>query len=108
MENKSLNSILIGEEEKNNNDNTDDIFENIYNEMKQSLKALDEEEKKMKKEENPKEEKNKLDANENKDKANSLKKDSDDLDDFEIVEKPDMYEKNIEDDFENISDQNDF
>ena len=107
MENKSLNSILIGEEEKNNNDNTDDIFENIYNEMKQSLKALDEEEKKMKKEENPKEEKNKLDVNENKDKANSLKKDSDDLD-FEIVEKPDMYDKNIEDDFENISDQNDF
>ena len=107
MENKSLNSILIGEEEKNNNDNTDDIFENIYNEMKQSLKALDEEEKKMKKEENPKEEKNKFDVNENKDKANSLKKDSDDLD-FEIVEKPDMYDKNIEDDFENISDQNDF
>ena len=107
MENKSLNSILIGEEEKNNNDNTDDIFENIYNEMKQSLKALDEEEKKMKKEENPKEEKNKLDVNENKDKAKSLKKDSDDLD-FEIVEKPDIYDKNIEDDFENISDQNDF
>ena len=107
MENKSLNSILIGEEEKNNNDNTDDIFENIYNEMKQSLKALDEEEKKMKKEENSKEEKNKLDANENKDKTNSLKKDSDSLD-FEIVEKPDMYDKNIEDEFENISDQNDF
>ena len=107
MENKSLNSILIGEEEKNNNDNTDDIFENIYNEMKQSLKALDEEEKKMKKEENSKKEKNKLDANENKDKTNSLKKDSDDLD-FEIVEKPDMYDKNIEDEFENISDQNDF
>ena len=107
MENKSLNSILIGEEENNNNDNNEDIFENIYNEMKQSLKALDEEEKKMKKEENSKEEKNKLDVNENKDNAYSLKKDSDDLD-FEIVEKPDMYDKNIEDDFENISDQNDF
>ena len=107
MENKSLNSILIGEEENNKNDNNEDVFENIYNEMKQSLKALDEEEKKMKKEENPKEEKNKLDANENKDKANSIKKDSDDLD-FEIIEKPDMYDKNIEDDFENISNQNDF
>ena len=107
MENKSLNSILIGEEENNNNDNNEDIFENIYNEMKQSLKALDEEEKKMKKEENVKEIKDKLDVHENKDKSNSLKKESDDLD-FEIVEKSDMYDKKIEDDFENISDQNDF
>ena len=107
MENKSLNSILIGEEENNKNDNNEDVFENIYNEMKQSLKALDEEEKKMKKEEKAKEEKDKLDIKENKDKSNILKKESDELD-FEIVEKSDMYDKNFEDEFENISDQNDF
>ena len=107
MENKSLNSILIGEEENNKNDNNEDVFENIYNEMKQSLKALDEEEKKMKKEEKAKEEKDKLDVKENKDKSNILKKESDELD-FEIVEKSDMYDKNFEDEFENISDKNDF
>ena len=107
MENKIQNSILIGEEEKNdnnNNTNTGDIFEQIYNEMKNSLKALKEEESKNKNDENIKEEKEK-ETKEDKNKIDNNRKKSEDILDFVILEK--SPEKN-KDTSENDSDKDDF
>ena len=89
-------------EENYKNKDNEDIFEKLYNEMKDELKSMKVEETKMKEKETKKEENKK----EIKDELKNLKinehKRSDDLIDFVIVDK-------VEDDeFENLSDKDDF
>ena len=82
MENKVQNTILIGDENDNNqndNDNNEDIFEAIFNEIKENFKSVDEEE--LKKEEENKSDKNKAESEKEKEKEENK------YDDFVIIEK---------------------
>ena len=106
MESKIYSTILFDDddekEENNKKDANEDIFENLYNEMKDELKTLKEEEAKMKEKETKKHDEKK----EIKDELKNLKitdhKSSGDLIDFVIVDKVE------DDDLENITDKDDF
>ena len=105
MESKYSTIIFDDDDEKEENyknKDNEDIFEKLYNEMKDELKSMKVEETKMKEKETKKEENKK----EIKDELKNLKinehKRCDDLIDFVIVDK-------VEDDeFENLSDKDDF
>ena len=103
MESKVQNTILIGDENDinpNENDNNEDIFETIFNEIKENFKIVDEEEKKQEELNEIKEkEKNIEKEEEKKEKSNS-----DGMNDFVIVEKPGEKKENDG----NKSDENDF
>ena len=108
MENKNYSKILLDEEDEKEDNyfrkDNEDIFEKLYYEMQEELKALNAEEAKKKENETKKKEKN----NEIKDEMKNLKitdrKTSDDLIDFVIIDK--VEEKNEE--YENPSDKDDF
>ena len=102
MENKIQNTILIGDEDENNQNknNNDDIFETIYNEIKENFKSVDEEGLKN---EDLKEEKEKAEEKENQD--NEIKTITEDINGFVLVEKP---EEKQEDTKRKKSDENDF
>ena len=105
MESKIYSTILFDdddEKEENKKNANEDIFENLYNEMKGELKTLKEEEAKMKEKETKKNDEQK----DIKDELKNLKitdhKSSGDLIDFVIVDKVE------DDDLENITDKDDF
>ena len=106
MESKIYSTILFDDDDEKEDNykikDNEDIFEKLYNEMKNELKSLKEEETKMKDKETKKEEK----KNEIKDELKNIKinehKNSGDLIDFVIVDKVE------EDEFENLSDKDDF
>ena len=102
---KIQNTILIGDEDndnnENDNENNEDIFETIFNEIKENFKNIDEEDK-IKEEEKAKEISEKELEKEKEEKKERKK--SDDMIDFVVVEKP----KDIKDNNGHKSDEDDF
>ena len=103
MENKVQNTILIGDENENNlgdDANNEDIFETIFNEIKENFKSVDVEEKKQ-------EDLKKIEEKE-KDKEKNERKKSQDMIDFVIIEKPEDKPEDKKDIKGNKSDEDDF
>ena len=103
MESKIQNSILIGDEnETNQNENNEDIFEAIFNEIKDNFKSVDEEEIKNEKLNETKE---KEEKEEEKKEEKGKKNKSEEINGFVVVKIP---EDNKEELKRKNSDEDDF
>ena len=103
MESKIQNSILIGDEnETNQNENNEDIFEAIFNEIKENFKSVDEEEIKNEKLNETKE---KEEKEEEKKEEKGKKNKSEEINGFVVVKIP---EDNKEELKRKNSDEDDF
>ena len=103
MESKIQNSILIGDEnETNQKENNEDIFEAIFNEIKENFKSVDEEEIKNEKLNETKE---KEEKEEEKKEEKGKKNKSEEINGFVVVKIP---EDNKEELKRKNSDEDDF